>query len=76
MPWSNKKKIEFLYLYIMRRADEILQEYQWQYQNQQGRPLDQIDYLELILAKQNLDLFNELERDIINIIGDGYYGKK
>lgn len=72
---SNKRKLELLWAYILRKGDDMVYDYKNLHNHTYMRQSDELDYLDLITAKVRMDLFEELERDIINIIGDHYHPK-
>jgi len=62
-----------MWAYTLHKADQLCYEYQNLNNNRRMTYFDELDFLDLITAKVRLDLFEELERDIINIIGDRYH---
>ncbi len=73
---TDKRKIEIIWMYVLRKADDLLYDYKNMHNNYTMKLCDELEYLDLITAKVRLDLFEELERDIINIIGDRYHPKE
>lgn len=70
---TNDQKIVAIQEYLLRKVDSVANAYSVAVADFLEAQTDILDMIEVINAKVRLDLLSEFERDIINIIGKGYY---
>lgn len=69
---TDKRKLEMLWSYMLRKGDDVVAEYQLALHGLQ-RYNDTLDLYEVMRARARLDHWAVIERDLINIISDSYY---
>lgn len=72
---TDEEKLQQLFIYLMRKGDRLVDDLSGQVKEMKNNPLEILDLLELAIAKDRLDFFNDIERDIVNILGKRYYIK-
>lgn len=72
---TTDMKLARMFEYLDKKAPDILTDYNNALEIVRTYP-DHIELMEFVISKARLDLFAEVERDILSIIGTGgYYGK-
>lgn len=71
MIWSfNMKKLDLILISIYNKSQNADNDYDVLLYNIRKRNVDEIDCLELALAKNRCNVLNEVLTDILKIIGD------
>lgn len=70
---TNEQKVIAIQEYLLKKVDNVAYAYSVAVLDFMEANNDILDMIEVINAKVRLDLLSEIERDILNIIGKGYY---
>ena len=71
------RNFELILSYLYHKSDRLDREYHQLWEYRRYRVLDEVDYLELIIAKVRMDTFDEFSRELRLLLGQntGNYTK-